>query len=796
MTSLSNPLPITTPLGAADRVPVLAPAAPANEPTPASLPLVSVIVPVRNEAACIERTLAHLVAQHYDPERFEILVIDGRSTDGTQGLVADFARRHPNVRLLDNPRRLSSAARNLGVQQARGEILVVVDGHCELDNRDLLGDLVDAFRRSGADCVGRPQPLDVTDASPWQRAIAAARSSPLGHHPDSHIYSSQEGFVPAGSVAVAYKRSVFDAVGLFDEWFDACEDVELNHRVDRAGLRCFFTPRVAIRYRPRASLRGLFRQMVRYGRGRMRLLRKHRDTFSWGTMVPLVFVAGLIVGLPLSLAAPWLRLLYTVSLASYTAIVLLVSLGIGLRRGNMALLPRLPFVFATIHLGSGAGMLLELCWPGGVRRTGFQPVPTHGRVENPSYEANDPDGPRHVVVVDEELPYPANSGKRIRTLNLISRLAQRHRITYLAYRGADAEETERAAAHLRSLGIETVLVDRRLPAKSGTAFYGRLLWNLLSPLPYSVQIHKSAALRRAIRDYAATHAVDLWHCEWTPYAASLRGVVSGPWVVMAHNVESLIWQRYYETESSPLKRWYIGRQWQKFERFERRAFASAARTIAVSDEDAALARERFGAERVDVVENGVDVDYFRPDGSARNPRSILFLGSLDWRPNLDAVQRLLDQVFPQVLREEPLARLVIVGRKPPRWLVERVGGCERVELQADVADVRPFLRQCGVMAVPLRIGGGSRLKILEALAAECPVVSTRVGAEGLCLVPGTHFVRVEAVEEMASTLVQCLRDPKPLADMAALGRQVVCQRYDWSILARKLETLWQHPQRS
>ena len=132
-------------------------------------------------------------------------------------------------------------------------------------------------------------------------------------------------------------------------------------------------------------------------------------------------------------------------------------------------------------------------------------------------------------------------------------------------------------------------------------------------------------------------------------------------------MESLIWQRYYETESSPLKRWYIGRQWRKFERFERRAFASAARTIAVSDEDAALARERFGADRVDVVENGVDVDYFRPDGSARNPRSILFLGSLDWRPNLDAVQRLLDQVFPQVLREEPLARLVIVGRKPPPW---------------------------------------------------------------------------------------------------------------------------------
>ena len=109
----------------------------------------------------------------------------------------------------------------------------------------------------------------------------------------------------------------------------------------------------------------------------------------------------------------------------------------------------------------------------------------------------------------------------------------------------------------------------------GSAFYGRLLWNLFSPLPYSVQTHNRAALRRAIRRHAATHDVDLWHCEWTPYGETVCSVVSGPWVVMAHNVESLIWQRYGENESNLLKRWYIRRQWHKFERFERHIFASA-----------------------------------------------------------------------------------------------------------------------------------------------------------------------------------------------------------------------------
>src|SRR5579885_3466732 len=232
----------------------------------AEMPFVSVIVPVRNEARFIRNTLAALLSQDYDPERFEVLVADGRSTDGTPEIVRQLAADHPNLRLIDNPRRLSSAGRNAALRASRGDILVVVDGHCQIDGPAHLRDLADAFARSGADCVGRPQPLDVTGATPLQRAVAVARASRLGHHPGSHIYSSGEGFVRPQSVAVAYRREVFEAVGLFDESFDACEDVELNHRVARAGLRCFFTPRVAVRYHPRASLGGLFRQLARYGR--------------------------------------------------------------------------------------------------------------------------------------------------------------------------------------------------------------------------------------------------------------------------------------------------------------------------------------------------------------------------------------------------------------------------------------------------------------------------------------------------------------------------------------------------
>ncbi|MBN2580005.1 MAG: glycosyltransferase [Pirellulales bacterium] len=396
-----------------------------------------------------------------------------------------------------------------------------------------------------------------------------------------------------------------------------------------------------------------------------------------------------------------------------------------------------------------------------------------------------------VVIIDEELPYPPNSGKRIRTLNLLLPLARRHQITYLCYPGSDAEQTRRAVEFFRGKGIESVLVDRLLPHKGGAAFYGRLLWNLFSPLPYSVQTHNSAALRRAIRLHAAAHEVDLWHCEWTPYGESLGPLASRRCVVMAHNVESMIWQRYYVNETNRLKRWYIRRQWKKFERFERRMFTAALRTVAVSESDARLIRTQFGADRVDVVDNGVDVKYFRPNGAVRDPNNLLFLGSLDWRPNLDAVGLLLDRIFPRVRAEIPAARLMIVGRKPSPRLAERVRSCPGAELHADVDDVRPFLHRCGLMVVPLRIGGGSRLKILEALAAECPVVSTRVGAEGLRLEPGKDFVQVEDVDDVAAALTEHINHPRAIGEMARCGRQVVVQQYDWSRLSARLETIWQ-----
>ncbi len=395
-----------------------------------------------------------------------------------------------------------------------------------------------------------------------------------------------------------------------------------------------------------------------------------------------------------------------------------------------------------------------------------------------------------VAIIDEELPFPLNSGKRIRTFQLLSRLAQRHRITYICHQNANAEELATAVSAFRDLGIETIVVNRPVPPKSGPAFYGRLAANLLEPLPYSVASHTSSGLSRAMLNVLARRNIDLWQAEWTPYAESLQILGDSRRLIMAHNVESQIWRRYREGETNPAKRWYIGHQWRKFERFERRVFQQADRVVAVSHEDAKLIRDHFGGAHVDVVENGVDTAYFQPDSSQREPGQILFLGSLDWRPNLDAVDQLLATVFPALRSQETSARLCLVGRNPPDVLCRRVEATPGVELHANVPDVRPFLARSALMVVPLRIGGGSRLKILEAFAAGLPVISTRIGAEGLLGQDGHHLSLVEHVDELAGAIVSTLRSPAAALARAGAARRLVEDHYDWQMLARKLDHIW------
>lgn len=341
---------------------------PAEAPPAPPEPVITVVLPVRNEGAHIEGVLGDLLEQDAGGAAFEVLVVDGRSTDDTRSRVERLAQRDPRVRLLDNPWQRSSGARAIGAQAARGRYVAFVDGHCRIPSRTLLHDMLELFERTGAACLARPQPLVPASQGLTARAVAAARTSPFGHSAQSTIYDERERVVSPVSAGAMYRREVFQQVGTFDTAFDACEDVEFNWRVEAAGLVCFTSPSLAVAYEPRSSLGGLFRQMQRYGRGRARLHRKHPRSFSLESLVPVAFT----LGLPLLAAAPLLPAPLGTAVAAPYALYLLLAVAASVlcaARAGWSLLPRLPLVFLLIHLGLGLGYLhgrLER-WPAPAR---------------------------------------------------------------------------------------------------------------------------------------------------------------------------------------------------------------------------------------------------------------------------------------------------------------------------------------------------------------------------------------------------------------------------------------------
>ncbi|HMP08342.1 MAG TPA: glycosyltransferase [Lacipirellulaceae bacterium] len=360
----------------------------------------------------------------------------------------------------------------------------------------------------------------------------------------------------------------------------------------------------------------------------------------------------------------------------------------------------------------------------------------------------------NVVVVDWDVAYPADSGKRLRTLNLMLELAGRHNITYFTRGSGDSQQGRLAAEFLNDRGIRAVFADAPIPAKKGWQFYARVAASMASKTPYAVAAHESAKFRGQLAAFAAENPVDLWQLEWSAYVGMLAHLPQARTLLMAHNVDSLIWQRYAETESRRWAGWYLAGQWRRFVEYERQAFRQASHVVAVSQDDAQLMRADFQADHVDVVENGVDLSMFTTQTAARDPRELLFVGSLDWRPNLDGVEWFLEAVLPLVRAAEPDARLTVVGRRPPAPLAARLRQTPNCSCHADVPDVRPYLAQAGIMVVPLRIGGGSRLKILEAAAAGLPVASTTVGAEGLRFQAGRDLTIADDPRHLAAAIVQ------------------------------------------
>lgn len=323
----------------------MAPALPPLRPEP----LISVILPVRNESAYIHKALESLQAQDYPADKIEIWVVDGLSTDDTRSQVMAMQQADPRIALLDNPQQTAPHAMNIGLAQARGEVIVRVDGHCTLAP-DYLSQCVRLLQHTGAACVGGP--LTSQGEGWWAQAIALAMSSPFGVGNARFRYADTPGYVDTLAFG-AYRREVFDTIGHFNPELTRNQDDEFNYRLRQAGFQLYLSPEIRSVYYTRSSLKKLWSQYFQYGFWKIRVIRDYPGSVQARHLVPGLFVLGLAASLLGALSHRRLRPLPLAILLPYT----LASLVFGLRRtrARRAYLPGVLSAFPVLHTAYGTG---------------------------------------------------------------------------------------------------------------------------------------------------------------------------------------------------------------------------------------------------------------------------------------------------------------------------------------------------------------------------------------------------------------------------------------------------------
>ena len=387
-----------------------------------------------------------------------------------------------------------------------------------------------------------------------------------------------------------------------------------------------------------------------------------------------------------------------------------------------------------------------------------------------------------ILWLKTELLHPVDKGGKIRTYHMLKELKREHQVTYLTL--DDGTAASDAEARAEEYCQKLVRVPHRTQPKFSAGFYGELASNLFSPLPYFMKKYQSEEMRREIARVVAGEQFDVLVCDFLQPSVNMPPSLPVATVLFQHNVEAMIWKRHYEVQTNPVKKTYLYGQWRKADAYERAACRRFDHVIAVSREDRETMQRLYGLEAVSDVSTGVDTEFFRPRGQERRePHNLVFTGSMDWLPNEDAIQFFTKEIMPRVRQLVPDATLTIVGRNPYASLLELARRDPSIIVTGRVEDVRPYMERAAAYIVPLRIGGGTRLKIYEAMAMEKPIVSTTIGAEGLPVRDGAHLNIADTPEAFAAALVRLLTNESLAHELGRNAAQLVREEFGWGKVA-------------
>ena len=712
---------------------------------------VSVIIPTWNGRSLLDMSLPPLrAALAAYAGGGEIIVVDNGSEDDT---CAYLAAEFPEVRVLPLPTNEGFAgATNRGVREARHATVIPLNNDMVVEP-DFVAPLLEALDDQ-PDAFGVSCQIDFIDKSKprWETGKVHARWSAgtiTLFHLDHYEQDLRYPVFFAGGGASAYDRAKFLALGGFDEAVFSpvyIEDVDLGYRAWKRGWPSIFEPRSVVHHKHRGTTRRLWSE------GTIRsFFVKNLAALVWKNVGDWRLLARHLAGVTLLPGRVFLEMGGAAAFATWRGLIR-QSPTVLRARAREGRTPRV-VDDATIFKISRYRYAFRGHW--GRRPT--RPVSARQRI----------------LVVSPYSPYPAVHGGAVRMLALLRRMRAHADVTLLAYGDTDAELDPTSAAELRRVCSEVIILER-----PGHTFGGPLQ-------PHKTRGFWSDSMRDTLEYLLDREDYDLVQVEYTHMAHFLPPPAPGlVRILVEHDVSFVSIARSRDAASRPIAKLGLWLEWMRMLRYEIAAVERADLVITMSDHDRAVLGRYVDVGHVVTIPNGVDCTHFACATEGREPDTVLFVGFFRHEPNVEAVRYFCREVLPRLQRAQPV-RFRIVGAYPPE-VVRRLGDLPGVEVTGQVDEIGPCYRTAAVFVAPVLQGSGTRLKILEAMASGCPVVSTTIGAEGLGAVHEREILLADTPDDMAAAIARLMREPELAMRLAQAARAFVVAHYDWDGIAARL----------
>lgn len=391
-----------------------------------------------------------------------------------------------------------------------------------------------------------------------------------------------------------------------------------------------------------------------------------------------------------------------------------------------------------------------------------------------------------VLFITTKSPLPMNDGHSLRTFNLLKSVVNQHEVTLLSFVKFPIEYEYRNELEKLCLSVKHFSVPDNC-SKSRAAISACL--NIPGSQPYIATKYNQSAMREEISRLLRDDTFDLVHLDMLPLGVFLDEV-DIPVVLNEHNVESTLLKRRCESTSNPVAKWYFYEQQRRLEKFETRVVQRVTHVIACSGEDGAILSGMAPDQQISVVPNGVDTDFYQAHSTDNEEiGNLAFVGGMNWFPNRDAVSWFDQSVMSLLLQSNPGIQLNVVGKLVGDMKSKHD---KQITMHGFVDDTRPYLEKAAVVVVPIRVGGGTRLKVLEAMSMGKAMVSTSVGVEGIKVVDRKHVLIADTPEEFAASIAELLSNEKLRRELGAAARNLVCDMYHWDKIGCKLLEVYEN----